>query len=83
MTPVDDDLCRIVTRETDSRCGSSGDILLEPTDLERGEDGGVVAGHDVCGTAVGRIDDARARVRLPQNSITVRRNIDTNLGRKK
>lgn len=79
LTPVDDDLCFVIGGETDPGRGRIGDVLLEAADLERRKDGGVIAGHDVRRAPVGRIDDARARVGPPQDSIAVRGNVDTNL----
>ena len=71
LTPVDNYLCLVAARETDTGGSCSRDVLLEPSNLECGKDGGVVAGHDVCGAPVGGVDDARARVGPPQDAVTV------------
>ena len=79
LTPVDDDLGLVIGREADPRRGCVGHILLESSDLEGGKDGGMVAGHDVCCAPVRCVDDARAGVGPPQDTVAVRGNVDTNL----
>lgn len=82
LTSVNDYLCPVVAGETNARGSCSGHILLEPSNLECGKDGGVIASHDVRGAPIGGIDDARARVGPPQDTVTVRGNVDTNLRNK-
>jgi hypothetical protein len=79
LTPFDDNLSLVTGGETDAGRGGIGHILLEASDLEGGEDRGVIAGLDVCRAPVRRVDDARARVGPPQDTVAVRGNIDTNL----
>ena len=79
LTSINDNLGLVVAGETNARIGRARDVLLEPSDLKGGKDGGVVAGHDVHGTAVRGVDNAGTRVGPPQDTVTVRGNVDSNL----
>ena len=79
LAPVDDDLGLVIGWEADPGRGCVRHVLLESSDLEGGEDGGVVAGHDVRCAPVWCVDDARAGVGPPQDTVAVWGNVDTNL----